>query len=159
MNGNKNDLYLYILMRNDLSSMKAGRVAAQASHAANAFIHKHGGFIDRVGEWQKQTPQGFGTAIVLSASHDEITDALGRAHKAGITCSDAVKDPDYAMPFPTELRMYLDSDWFDNGDLKIETIPGDNKKVILHRPVITCYYIFGDKDALKPFIGHFPLYS
>ena len=59
---------LYILMRNDLPSMNAGKAMAQASHASNAMVHNSDcdAFKGMVKEWQGETPQGFGT-LVLAA--------------------------------------------------------------------------------------------
>ena len=83
------DLRLYILMRNDLDSMKAGRAAAQASHASNAFIHKFGKN-EEVKEWANQTPQGFGTAIVLSGDVKDIDCGYPTNNPMSFGCSDTV---------------------------------------------------------------------
>lgn len=73
---------LYILMRNDLASMNAGKAMAQASHASNAFVYETNKYIDSwvqapvdvqelkryMEEWQGETGQGFGTVLVLEGS-------------------------------------------------------------------------------------------
>ena len=148
------NLYLYILMRNDLPSMGAGRAAAQASHASNAFIHKFGDNAD-VKLWQAQTPQGFGTAIVLSANLFDIGTALIDSNTQGITISDRVTDPDYVITVPAEVIPCIDDRRID----KFEPSPTDPTKYLYHRSEVTCAYIFGDKEKLAPILSKFPLYS
>ena len=64
-----NEYILYILMRNDLVSLNAGKAMAQASHASNAFINnaqKHFSHKEKlkgplqlaVEQWQNETEQG-----------------------------------------------------------------------------------------------------
>ena len=77
------ELRLYILVRNDLESMTPGRVAAQASHAANVFIKSKLFPTRKIREWENQTPQGFGTTIVLAASKSQIDTALFKAGLEG----------------------------------------------------------------------------
>lgn len=69
---------LYILMRTDLASLNPGKMAAQASHAANMAV----GFGRRVAptlvnDWEKETPSYCGTTIVLDGgSMDSINDII-----------------------------------------------------------------------------------
>lgn len=149
------NLYLYILMRTDLPSMGAGRAAAQASHASNAFIHKFGEREDVV-EWSHQTPQGFGTAIVLSASHVEIAEILNECNDLGIDTIEKVVDPDYVIPISSEIVPFLDP---DNGGIIVEQSATDPNKSFIHRSEVTCAYVFGDKEKLAPILGKLSLYS
>ena len=149
------NLYLYILLRNDLPSMSVGRAAAQASHASNAFIHKFGAN-DDVKLWQAQTPQGFGTAIVLSANLFDIGTALIDSKAQGITISDRVIDPDYVVPISSELMPFLN---LEDKRIKVEPSATDPTKHLIHRSETTCAYIFGDKEKLAPILSGFPLYS
>ena len=96
---------LYILMRNDMESMNAGKACAQASHAANAFIsHSVSGAINWdsgqapifVREWANETTQGFGTAIVLGAKIEDIMTSVDRAVVAGYIAG-VVHDPSYPV--------------------------------------------------------------
>jgi peptidyl-tRNA hydrolase len=133
--------------------MGAGRAAAQASHAANAFIHKYGNRAD-VKEWQKQTPQGFGTVIVLGVT----TDLMKDLHN--ITSSDKfpteiIVDPDYVIFIPSEILPIV----MDSAKSKIEQSPTDQNKYLYHRSEATCAYIFGDKEKLAPLLFSLPLYS
>ena len=146
--------YLYILMRTDLPSMGCGRAAAQASHAANAFIHKHGNTKDAKA-WTASTPQGFGTAIVLGASMDEISVATKKAESQGFA-TQLIVDPDYAISISAEIVPFLNKEL---KGIKIEQSEKDPTKYIIHRQEITCAYIFGNKDELAPILGELPLYS
>lgn len=152
------DYRLYILMRNDLDSMSVGRAAAQASHASNAFIHKYGKRTD-VQNWQKQTSQGFGTAIVLSAKLDQINDVLLNI-KRGVLLTkqhpyDVVEDPDYGMKTTRELFNLLDTRKYTRYVLSDTT---SEPTVTFFRSEITCAYVFGTKQELSPILGHLNLY-
>ena len=149
------NLYLYILMRNDLPSMGCGRAAAQASHASNAFIHKFGDNAD-VKLWQAQTPQGFGTAIVLSANLFDIVETLDECKNSGFDVHDTVVDPDYVVPISSELVQFLNT---EDKRIKVEPSATDPNKAFIHRSEITCAYVFGDKEKLAPMLSRFPLYS
>jgi hypothetical protein len=132
--------------------MTHGRVAAQASHASNAFIKKYGHRSD-VKQWQKQTSQGFGTAIVLSSNIDQITDTFSLAKNFP---HDMVEDPEYGIKVPAEIIPMIK-------DYKyISYIPTDRpplKEAILYRSEITCGYIFGTKEQLTPYLEDIPLYG
>ena len=143
-------------MRTDLGSMGSGRAAAQASHASNAFWHKYGKTKDAQ-TWAASTPQGFGTAIVLGATLDQIKDKCGQAIMAKFP-TDTVIDPDYAIVFSSELVPFINQESLGK-NTKIEQSPTDPKKWILHREEITCAYILGEKEALQPILGDLALYS
>lgn len=146
-----NDYVLYILMRTDLQSMSTGRAAAQASHASNAFIHKFGNRID-VKQWQKQTKQGFGTAIVLAADKLQIDEIFNSDVLVDWLVKDWVIDPDYVVPITMELSRFIVSN-------KITQTPSsDPTKVLLHRVEQTCAYVFGTKEELYLAVGDLPLY-
>lgn len=150
--------YLYILMRTDLPSMGAGRAAAQASHASNAFWHKYGKRAEAQA-WASSTKQGFGTAIVLGATLDQIKEKCAAAIEQKFP-TDTVIDPDYAIAFSSELLPFMRSQSeIASGNAKIEQSEKDPTKYILHREEITCAYIFGEKEALQPILGDLPLYS
>jgi hypothetical protein len=134
--------------------MGAGRAAAQASHAANAFIHKYGNKTD-VKEWQKQTPQGFGTAIVLAVNDEkQLMAKTTEASNYGFF-ADEVIDPDYVISVSKEVVPFID----DRNLAMFEPSPTDPNKYLFHRKEVTCSYIFGDKEKLSEFLGDLPLYS
>jgi hypothetical protein len=140
------DYRLYILMRNDLPSMGPGRAAAQASHAANAFIHEWGSRGD-VTEWTYQTKQGFGTAIILSANKGQIEKIL----KSRVIPQGWVIDPDYVVSVSVELAPYIKR-------VFKEVSETDPTKLLIHRSEKTCAYVFGLKEDLEHLVGELPLY-
>lgn len=140
---------LYILMRNDLPSMTTGRAMAQASHAANAFIQRYGKRKD-VLAWQKETKQGFGTAIVLSASLPQMKEICFNLSEP----YEFVVDPEYGVKINTELLELINPKKI----LSKNTIVSDDGSVVIFKEEITCAYIFGDKDGLAPILGHLKLH-
>ena len=137
-----NDLTLYILMRNDLLSMSVGRCMAQASHASNAFVKKYDCDLV-VKKWQKQTEQGFGTAIVLSADMKQITETA-LSCKLNKYKYDYVVDPEYSYIVNREIFGLIDKDVHTT-----DPIEKPNGEMILHRREITCLYAFGDRNDIK----------
>lgn len=140
-------------MRTDLPSMGAGRAAAQASHAANAFIHKFGGK-NIVKSWQEQTNQGFGTAIVLGVNMEQLKQKLSEATHRGFF-TEMVVDTDYVISISSEILPIIEK----GRGHKIEPSPIDPNKYLYHREEVTCGYIFGDKEKLVELLGDLPLYS
>ena len=150
--------YLYLLIRTDLGSLGPGRAAAQASHAANAFIHKYGNTKDAK-TWAASTPQGFGTAIVLGVTSQQMYDITSIAGRQKFQ-TEIITDPDYAITFSAELLPYMNAELANDGrTTKIEQSTTDPNKYILHRQADTCAYIFGNKEELVPILGDLPLYS
>lgn len=75
---------LYILMRNDLDSMNPGKAMAQANHAYGALkqrVRSHLPMQPAYLAWMDQTPQEFGTTIVLTAHPRQVNDVLARADR------------------------------------------------------------------------------
>ena len=131
---------LYILMRTDLDSMNPGKAMAQASHAGSTFVHnaEPGYNVDEelFNAWQKETPQGFGTVLVLGVTEVQMRTAVAVAESFGVDkfpC-EIIHDPTYPLQ------------------------DGDTTHFI---PVDTCGYIFGDKDdpLLEAIIGKFELHE
>lgn len=126
---------LYILMRNDMDSMNAGKGMAQASHASNAFVHESRGFTNHdelIEKWKNETEQGFGTVLVLAVNEREMRDAVMVAEVNGLVAG-VVHDPTYPLR------------------------DGETTHSI---PLDTCAYVFGEKDDLrvKAAVGRFPLH-
>ncbi len=139
-------------MRNDLPSMGPGRAAAQASHAANAFWKDNEKDEDAI-EWSNQTPQGFGTAIVLSVSYEKLKEICNNLIEQ-FPCGSVV-DPDYVISIPSEVMLCINPSLKD----KFELSSKDPTKYLYHRSEVTCGYIFGDKEKLTPYLSELPLYS
>lgn len=96
---------LYILMRNDLSSMNAGKAMAQASHASNAFVKSFYKSISNFNdenlsnafyEWENSTAQGFGTVLVLEAPYKDIEPRIDMFKQSGYL-ADIINDPTYPL--------------------------------------------------------------
>lgn len=118
---------LYILMRTDLDSLNPGKGMAQAAHAANQFqtvIQSHSDKIKALYEqWSKESNGGgFGTTIVLDAkNHVLIQEFAETARRKG----------------------------FLAGVVTDDTYPIQDGEVVWTLPVITCGFIFGDKNDSK----------
>jgi len=128
--------------------MSVGRAAAQASHASNAFIHKYG-CRSEVKEWQKQTNQGFGTAIVLSVSFD----MLWKLYEAALDArcpTDKVVDPDYVFTMNAEQFALVDPKKI-NYRMVDETDP---MTVHVSKQEVTCAYIFIDRKLAELYPPH-----
>lgn len=144
----KNEYILYILMRNDLPSMNAGKAMAQASHASNAFVKKHS-HTKAAKEWADETTQGFGTVIVLSANKKQLDSAVHNSET-----SDVVVDPTYPYIVNSEIAELIDKE-----NHTVDPIAKSDGTVVLHRKEITCGYVFGTKEQCKSAIGHLPLHA
>lgn len=98
---------LYIIVRTDMASMNAGRVAAQCSHASNFFVKTARETIEYINdpddqftknfnEWENETDQGYGTVIVLDggskANIERLMDTMERDYLVG-----EVIDPEYPI--------------------------------------------------------------
>lgn len=145
-------------MRNDLPSMGFGRAAAQSSHASNALTVKFG-LRDDVYQWQMQTKQGFGTAIVLSVDKQTM---------CNIDCDDLivklphgiVTDPDYVIKVNKEVASLLLQNYdarFCN--FKMDYTFENEGFVLVSRSEPTCGYVLGTKEYLEPLLGKLPLYG
>ena len=165
---------LYILMRNDLPSMNAGKAMAQASHASNAFVFaqikamlKHplktvrdfyNVFILGKGDttfikWVHSTTQGFGTVLVLAVDERQMRSTVSVAHMLGFA-TDVIHDPTYPIRIPPELGAELAE--IDNHQV-FEVGEGNGYVTI---PLDTCAYVFGNKNdpILEVVVGLFPLH-
>lgn len=157
------DYRLYILMRTDLPSMGAGRAAAQASHAANAFIHAFGPESKcprvEVREWQRQTKQGFGTAIVLAATGPQIHYLMAAPPLRNWIMMGKVYDPDYVITVNQEVADLMKQGYTPKF-CKYTFDPRPDKSVAIHRNEMTCAFVFGEPDdeALVE-IRKLPLYG
>ncbi|KKN24844.1 hypothetical protein LCGC14_0890840 [marine sediment metagenome] len=138
---------LYILMRNDLASMNAGKGMAQASHASNAFWkHMNDTYFDLLEDddavgleiarlaniWQLETEQGFGTVLVLGVNEIEMRTAVDVANRLEFPAA-VIHDPTYPL------------------------VDGDFCHFL---PLDTCAYIFGDKNdpVLGAIVSNFNLH-
>lgn len=156
INNTNNDITLYILMRTDLPSQGPGRAAAQASHATSVLEWEHSRHHD-LRRWKSQTPYGYGTCIVLGATHEEITSVLASMTNSNFLTGWVI-DPDYAIGISSELDKFIDYDKLKESFASIEKTD-DPGRLVLHRREKTCAYILGNKEDLQPYLGHLPLYQ
>jgi len=102
---------LYIIMRNDLDSMNMGKGIAQGSHASNAFVKnfyrtmqensanpsaEYESLNASFHQWENETPQGFGTVLVLEAKMGDILFAIRTCQEGGYL-AEIVNDPTYPI--------------------------------------------------------------
>ena len=129
------DLTLYILMRTDLKSMNPGKAMAQACHAYGALkaairdkLFRQNAYV----EWMDQTPQEFGTTIVLGGTKTEIDFALRLCKLDRNLIHGWVHDPAYPL---------MDGE-------------------VLHLiPLDTCAFIFGEKQICRTMTASMGLHA
>ena len=137
-----NDPYLYILMRNDIESLNAGKAIAQGAHAANQFVHELIRDIERddhieleilYSQWKNSTKQGFGVTVTLGANINEIHQIVTLAQGIEDVKANITHDPSY---------------------------PLKDGNVTHLLPLDTCAYVFGDKNnnELRSLLDKFQLY-
>ncbi len=152
------NIYLYLLMRNDLSSLNSGKAVAHGAHAANQAVFEITNRYTRTSErgkmlrlWQDSTSLGFGTTIALTVNLAQletsvkVAQALG--HDAGITI-----DPTYPYMVDSETSGLIDPETITS-----PSVPLGKGGVMMFREEITAGYVFGIKNDLKIILGNFPL--
>jgi peptidyl-tRNA hydrolase len=131
------DPVLYIIMRGDMDSLNPGKAAAQACHAANAWMFRALYCIPQpqikpiIEEWLG--PYGFGTTIVLQPKNFDDQDIKKMIN-------DARANLELTVGYVTD-----------------ESYPIRDGACTHHIPVITCGYIFGPRDIASPLVADLPL--
>lgn len=137
---------LYVIVRNDLQSLNAGKSEAHSGHAACAFMYEHvfkaiqpelNGIVSiyehkaALIEWVNATEYGFGTQVNLDANIDQMYAIKAKADESGLPCN-IITDPTY--PFKVGIDKFTRSEQ-------------------------TALYIFGRSDdyLLKNIIGNYRL--
>jgi peptidyl-tRNA hydrolase len=131
---NGEDNRLYILMRNDLPSMNAGKAMAQAAHASNQFIHEYGKASPIIKGWQ--SAYGFGTTIVLQTSGDRVFNICKNAKLHKLPAGH-VYDPTYPYIISQEYARLIDPKTHTSSP-----VYKNNGEVVCFRKELTCGYIF-----------------
>jgi hypothetical protein len=155
MKKTKEEYRLYILMRNDLPSMNAGKAMAQAAHAANAFTAEWG-HLDDVKAWCNRKHQ-FGTTIVLAVNKDTLVHTLKRAAMRMDFPPPFGPVWDETYPFITTPEI---AQLIPKSKLTAPMIWNSCDRVVLFRKEITCGYVFvlnGSSDQ-KELVGDLPLH-
>lgn len=140
MSGTATDPRLWILMRSDMVSMNPGKAMAQATHAANAMVHciKNAKCKDDkalLAKWEKETPEGFGTCIVLDVgTESHLKDTIQDALEIDGTSGNSIFDPSYPIKDGTVTHLVN---------------------------VRTCGWIFGDANnpELRKILNKYPLHK
>jgi hypothetical protein len=94
-----------------------------------------------VKSWQRQTTQGFGTAIVLSADESQIKMIDVKLGLVGFNVKERLIDPEYSYIVQDEFIRLIDSDKH-----VLEPIRKDDGTWIAWRKEMTCFYAFGDRN-------------
>jgi hypothetical protein len=141
---NDDQVCLYILMRNDLASLNAGKAVAQGSHAANQCIYEirnlpveDFSYLHSLANmWESETRAGFGTCIVLEAKFKDILRVVGNvnlnfsSHSNQKVIAGIVHDPSYPL------------------------MDGETLHLI---PLETCAFVFGERKYIRLFLSDLPL--
>ena len=146
------DLTLYILMRKDMESLDhTGKLIAQGAHAANhaAESISRNEFGPEVmmqfGLWQKQTPQGFGTTVVLGGCLQRSVRSAGVLE--GITIGDINQIVGHCRSIGIAAAIITDPSY-----------PLLDGKTLHAFPCDTCAWVFGSKQSLEPVLWQFRLH-
>jgi hypothetical protein len=153
------NLYLYLLVRTDMPSMKFGKGVAQGAHAANQFTDEHiiqplmdGKDVHRdVAEWRTHA-KGFGTTITLDVASLKDMEAVVEAandlgFRAGLTT-----DPTYPYIVDKEIFPLIPEHIHKQEPV---FLPGVG--YLCFREEITTAYVFGDKTKLEVLLKRFRL--
>lgn len=152
---------LYVFVRTDMNSMTPGKAQAHSGHAANAFVFKH--YIvpsrgnrkvdDRVLAWMAATPFGFGTQINLKGEWEDVVRTVAQIEEDKKGYCEIITDPTYPYIVDSEILGLIDP--------KLHSVaPKDigNGRWACHRSENTAVYVFGYKEDLEPYLGHYPLH-
>ena len=156
---------LYILMRNDLYSLNAGKSMAQASHASSQFINNYYNLLKRdydlndpykvnqeyIENWLNEG-NGFGTTIVMEGSNNNISEFVSD-HIHNHYLYGYVKDTTYPFLGQKELLDLLSKDEINDLGIVIDDTCSPDKygMVKCTRPEVTCYWFFVPEEAELPF--------
>lgn len=128
----KNDIFAYVLMRNDLASLGAGKASAHAHHAGTRmswWIRKHGNRAQKAAflTWESEA-QGVGTTIVLECDEETMKWCVNKIQELSLDgCAAGVwNDPTYPSTTPRGFTLMS---------------------------VDVCAWVLGPRDLLKPILG------
>ena len=151
----KNKYILYLLVRNDLPSLNAGKAMAQAAHAANSLTAEWGAD-DAVKEYSNRKHQ-FGTCIVLGVDKRTLVSRLKKAQSL-----------DWAIPWGPVCGQdisiqyhYRNCCTYSQESHDGSTILKEESRVVLFRRELTCGYMLvadGSNDQ-KTLVSDLSLYQ
>jgi hypothetical protein len=151
----KGEYKLYILMRNDLPSLNAGKAMAQAAHAANALTAKWGdyGFVKDYSN--RNHP--FGTCIVLGVDKHTLVSRLEKAQSLEWTIPwGSVVDETYPFNTNTEIAALI-----PKSRMTAPPILKEDNRVVLFRRELTCGYMLvaDGSSEQSELVGDLSLYQ
>lgn len=153
------DLAVYVLVRNDLPSMNPGKAMAQVHHAGvqmMVFGQRWESKLvkEYIDNGVEQGAKDFNTTLVLSATLQQIKNAVGIAEKiVGVPCG-IVEDPSYPFFVEQELAQFVEK------DTNVTRVgPAGNKELFV-RPEVTCGWILLDRNdpVMRSIVGAMPLH-
>lgn len=153
------DLAVYVLVRNDLPSMNWGKSLAQVHHAGvQMMVYGQKWNSPLVKEYIDQGvangASDFNTTLVLSATLQQINNAIGIAEKIVGTPCGIVEDPSYPFFVDPELAPFVEK------DLDVTRVgPAGNRELFV-RPEITCGWILLDRNdpVMRSLVAAMPLH-
>lgn len=144
------DLVVYLLMRNDLPSLSAGKGMAQAHHAGVQIMSlaaHHELVKDYVNQGLTEGAVGFSTTLVLGADKHQIQDLLNLADMRNVVHG-KVMDPTYPFWVPNQELADLILHSEQVRKVRVNT----QGEVLMTRPEVTCAWFLGDR--LNPDFKH-----
>ena len=131
-------MVVYLLSRNDMKTMTAGKEMAQAQHCGVQMVAKYGKHKD-VKEYIKQGlaqhADHFNTTITLEASGRKIRNVVSTARKLGYV-ADLLIDPTYPFWIPKDVAKMLEVDFHMEKD----------GQVLVTKTEMTFGWLLGDKN-------------
>ena len=139
------DLAVYVLIRNDLPSLNAGKAAAQVHHAGVQMLVKHFDH-DLVKSYVStgiaEGADGFNTTLTLGANLSQIEAAIGKVRHLDALCG-IVIDPSYPFFVDKEVAPFLEV------NPNVKRVGGNGASELFLRNELTCAWALGDrKDSV-----------
>ena len=156
------NLFAYLLVRTDMTSLGRGKAHAHSMHAGNQMTWREVVLPMRDGKevnaevlaWHEQA-NGFGTTAALGNANeitlDRMKAVVGTAKAMGFV-ADLVIDPTYPFLVEDELVPLMDPSKFT-----MPPVYGPKGFKVCFREEVTTAYVFGDKEPLKILLGQFGL--
>ena len=150
------DLAVYVLIRNDLPSLNAGKAAAQVHHAGVQMIVTHSDHDlvkSYVSSGTAQGADGFNTTLTLSANIDQIKTAIARLQHLDALFN-VVIDPTYPFLVDREVAPLLEA------NTSVTRVGGNGAMELFLRQELTCAWALGDRNdaVFKSVFENLPLF-
>lgn len=142
---------LYVIVRNDLDSLNAGKAMAQANHSGTQFLSQFNGkYPNVVKEWLNEG-KGFGTVIVLESAIETLDYfKLAIEENKLALYSGIIIDDTYPIKVPKEFLKILSKealDYLHKEHNLLEDLESGNCSIMQH----TCSWFFVEDDKVDEF--------